>query len=297
VVKDGNGNMTAYNPVQVTTRQDTDAPVAGSSGMISASSVTATSAEINWTAATDNIDSILSYKVVTASTAEAVDTAEEINAMTGSSVVKDWSDNLTTAPISGLIPKSTCYVNVAVKDGSGNLAAYTPVVVTTPPEKLYLFKTINSDGNLGGRTGADQIVSDYEKKPAGVTVTVAFLSVSASDQLCDIPKNYGFPTDLPIYGPDGTVKIADNWVDLMDGRIDAPLDTAGVLKGGLDESYWWSGSNSDGTAHSETCRGWTDNKRATGGKVGVSFQSSNSWISSTTHPGDDSWNFVLGLGY
>jgi len=286
---------------------DTTNPKAGGSGTLTVSNLGATSADLGWTAGTDEGSSKLSYKVVTASTAEAIDTAEKIDVMTGSAVIKDWSTKLTTVSLSGLTPKTTYYVNVAVKDESDNLAVYKPVKVTTLPERIYLFVADRVDGNMGGRTGANSIVSNSPMIPPGVTETVAFLSVSSDDQLCEIPKNYSFPTNVPIYihcmekeEEDGeykfiVCKIADNWTDLMDGTINTPLVYAGLFPHGKDNP-WWSGSNSDGTVSSYTCKAWTDKSDDSLGMAGAPDKKDKTWLSDSSYAGTRNL-FILGLGY
>lgn len=167
------------------------------------------------------------------------------------------------------------------------------------PEKLYLFRVDPHNGNLGGRTGADKIVSDAivaggSHIPVGLTKSVAFISISATDQLKDIPSNYNFPTSVPIYGPDGIAKIADNWADLMDETIDITLTEAGVLPDYGKGVSWWSGSNSDGTVHTDTCQSWTNT--ASNGRVGDSYSKDTYWINDWTIGGDGT-PFLLGIGF
>jgi len=62
-------------------------------GKTSVDSTTATSAVLSWGAAEDTYtdSSFLQYKVVKASSASAIDTVEEANAITGSGIVSDWN--------------------------------------------------------------------------------------------------------------------------------------------------------------------------------------------------------------
>ncbi len=88
---------------------------------------------------------------------------------------------------------------------------------------LYLFATGTTQGNISGGLHA-------------------FINVDASDAILNFYSIYpSLPQDLPVYNPDKTKKIADNWQDLMDGSIDMSLADAGILSSG---SYW---TGADGT--------------------------------------------------
>jgi len=101
---------------------------------------------------------------------------------------------------------------------------------------------------------------------------VGLISISASDEIRDLPSTQGIPTDRPILGPT-TTKIVDSWADLLDESVDTSLSAASVTN-----SYWYSGSLSDGSLSScsypwaccgtcitGTCSGWT----ATSGNDGT----------------------------
>jgi len=110
---------------------------------------------------------------------------------------------------------------------------------------LYLFATGTTQGNIsgGGRSGVDAFCSN--QKPSSLSCTGglhAFINVDASDAILNFYSIYpSLPQDLPVYNPDKTKKIADNWQDLMDGSIDMSLADAGILSSG---SYW---TGADGT--------------------------------------------------
>jgi len=115
----------------------------------------------------------------------------------------------------------------------------------SPATHLRLYNAGLHDGNLGGRSGADTICANSLNKPAGASNVHAFLSIdNVDDEMRDMQNSYGYPTDFAIYSPDGMVKIADDWADLMDTTIDTTLYSAGVLP---NSSVWWSGSNQDGS--------------------------------------------------
>lgn len=146
------------------------------------------------------------------------------------------------------------------------------------PRKIILFGTERLyTGDLGGRSGADTKVQNDSARPEGLTKVHAFLSVDSDDCLQNFPERYGFSRDLPIFGPDGTTKVADNWADLLDGNIQAHLFSLGVLNPVKGEA-WWSGSNPDGSAAPHTCNGWRDGSGTQRGIAGSADFSGGEWI-------------------
>jgi hypothetical protein len=132
LVKDASDNMSLYSPVVVIT-PDTEAPAVGLP--ISYSNVTPTTITVSWGAASDNFTSPtqLQYKLVKASTAEAIDTVAEADAITGDGLVMDWSANVLTSPA---VVSGVTYFAVLVKDQAGNKSLYDPApsaVDSTPP--------------------------------------------------------------------------------------------------------------------------------------------------------------------
>jgi hypothetical protein len=108
-----------------------------------------------------------------------------------------------------------------------------------------------------GRAGADAICAASPNRPAGAEYTNfrAFISVTAADEIRDMPINYGVPTGLPIVGGDETTQLAPNWASLLDGNIDATLQAAG--SGGT--VFHWTGSTALGAIDTvnDHCMGWT----------------------------------------
>jgi hypothetical protein len=141
-------------------------------------------------------------------------------------------------------------------------------------DKIYLFDAGTTDGNLGGRSGADSICDASPNKPAACKhACYAFISSDSDHEIRDLQgPTYNIP-DAPFYGPDGAVKIADNWDDLLDGSIDVSLTDAGVLP----VSSWWSGSESDGSfAATQNCTNWTGT--ASQGIAGLGDRYNAGWI-------------------
>lgn len=145
--------------------------------------------------------------------------------------------------------------------------------------KVVIYQANNAIGiagaSIGGRAGADTLCQNATNKPAGYSNYRALISVSATDEILDMPANYGVPTSYPIRSSSNTL-IANNWADLLDGTISTGLGAAGVYVGGPSE--WWSGSapdgSLDGTYH---CASWTS--PSAGGRFGTYGYSNASWIS------------------
>ncbi|BFT31945.1 hypothetical protein D210916BOD24_31210 [Alteromonas sp. D210916BOD_24] len=128
-----------------------------------------------------------------------------------------------------------------------------------------------TDGNLGGRTGADNFCNTDANKPvvAGST-TRAFISVSAADEIQDMPTLYNIPTNETIYRVDGTTVVASNFAALL--NTGTTLLTNNV---GTDLAY--TGSTGTGAVNN-TCNGWTDNNAAVFGTNGASFSKDNTYL-------------------
>ncbi|MCC6217463.1 MAG: hypothetical protein IT376_21580 [Polyangiaceae bacterium] len=138
---------------------------------------------------------------------------------------------------------------------------------------VYLFDGGGTDTALGGRAGADALCA-ASTGSLPITQSRAFLSVSASDEIRDLPGNYSIPTDQRILGPNGSV-IASDWADLLSGTLDRSLADAGVLT----SNFWYSGSGPDGSLDAHTCTGWTTDGALFDGHYGVSGQTTSAWIS------------------
>ena len=138
--------------------------------------------------------------------------------------------------------------------------------------EMVLYYGDDSDGDMGGRSGADTICST--NKPMGVSQANvrAFLSVDASDEIRDMPTTYSVPIGCAIVSTDDT-KIADRWSDLLDGSIDNSLSTANVM----DTGNWMNGSNSNGS-FDISCSGWTSNAGVVEAGIGSGNATDTCWL-------------------
>ncbi|MBL8034896.1 MAG: hypothetical protein JNJ69_14415 [Leptospiraceae bacterium] len=119
---------------------------------------------------------------------------------------------------------------------------------------IYLFRTnttFNGDlATAGGTPGNARAGSDSLCSTARGGITFpdnscmnvrAFISISAADEIQDMPANYGVPVMKPIQSLTG-VLVDSDWANLLTQPI-APsgLAAAGVMP---VSTYWWSFSNS-----------------------------------------------------
>jgi hypothetical protein len=127
-----------------------------------------------------------------------------------------------------------------------------------PTSRRLIFVTsTRQDGALGGAEGADAICAE-RASAAGLSGTYkAWLSTdtaSASERLAH--------SDLPYRRTDG-VTVADNWTDLVDGFLAAPIDRD--ENGDAQRSDVWTGSLTSGqVSEAGTCAGFTTNSEGLG---------------------------------
>jgi len=112
-------------------------------------------------------------------------------------------------------------------------------------------------GNFGGRSGADNYCANNKPSnlPAGCTNIHAFISSSSTDEIRDMPDNYGYSSSSPIYWWHNSFlayeKLANNWNDMLDGSIEISQSDGT----GLGQSVW-TGSTRPNGALAENCDGW-----------------------------------------
>lgn len=166
-----------------------------------------------------------------------------------------------------------CYFD-AERDNPNDMKASS----FTEPTDIYMFSTDTHNGNLGGRSGADALCSakrssSYSTLP-GNNVR-AFISINASDEISDMPANYGVYINKPIKSHNGDI-IANNWTDLLDGSITLSLSDSNI-----SNSIWWSGSNEYGNVHSPNCEGFTTNSDVVNGTFGDATTINSMWMNSS----------------
>lgn len=167
-------------------------------------------------------------------------------------------------------------VDVTVTTPYGTSPTSSADEFTSIAPMMILFAAGPTNGNLGGRIGADSICSNAI--PTGVSCAHlhAFISVDASDEIQDMPSNYNVPTDVQIASKEGNI-VQNNWADLLGGSILMSLVNANILTN--SDTFWWSGSNDNGSLSSSHCGNWTASTSLVSGYSGYYNQTSTAWIS------------------
>lgn len=146
----------------------------------------------------------------------------------------------------------------------------------TPFPDITLFSTESSQEPNVGISGFDTACTTAQSAQSisGSTVKSIISTPTAAIKdiipLADQSKR--------IMAPDGTTQIKSAWSDLFSGgpvSIDIDLQTAGIA---LGFTWWWSGSNNDGTASTNTCSNWTDTSIGFGGQVGLTTSATGSFM-------------------
>jgi hypothetical protein len=260
-------------------------PVPGNGGIITISNITASTLIIHWARASDDItaQSDLEYRVYRSLSNNISSFATAV--AQGTELTSGWTVDSVNFYDNGLLNGTTYYYNVFVQDEENNISSYYTTSAHTTGGSVFLFPAGTSKGNLDGRSGADYLcqeafANNYPDLP--VATIKAFISISASDQISDIPTNYGLPTDLTILAPLSTTAsvtyplIANDWSDLLDGTINETLNNA------LGADHWWSGSDANGDFIDlqNNCNGFTDNTNSFHGMTGdKTVKDSTKWIS------------------
>jgi hypothetical protein len=150
-------------------------------------------------------------------------------------------------------------------NAAGSDCAADAVIVMFRTELFYT-------GDLGGRAGADGICNT-EKTANFPTLSCphvrAFLTVSDTDEIRDMPGNYGVPTNAPVQRRDGTI-IDSSFPALLDGNIMASIDPTQPIYGNF-----WSGAGNDGSTM-QVCDGWTNG--TSGGGSNGHFRETQNWL-------------------
>lgn len=114
------------------------------------------------------------------------------------------------------------------------------------------------------RARADNICRYSSQLPANCGAPHAFMSISAGDDIANMPANFGFSDALQIVSMTG-IEVAEDWLHIVGGLGVAGL-TNSLTTAGVTTHSWWSGSDVNGAFDSDSCSGWTS--RNTDGVIG-----------------------------
>ena len=220
----------------------------------------------------NNISGISGSKITSGTVAAARIDNLDGSKITSGTVAAARIDNLSASIItSGVFDNST------IPKPANHITIFTRKTSTT------------QNGNMGGRTGADNIcksiidtelINMFNNSCSNVR---AFISVSASDEIRDFPTIYSVPTNVKVRSQYGML-ISNDWSGLLATSSGGnPTGLHGTLTGlagfhggvGTEKREYWTGSNSDGSV-ANTCDGWTDDRDVSSGKVGeMGFDNQN----------------------
>jgi hypothetical protein len=160
-----------------------------------------------------------------------------------------------------------------VKNASGRCAA-AQACGTGAPCLVFLTST-TQPGNLGGLAGADAICQQRAQAATLPGTYKAWLSDSTQSPASRFVQSPG-----PYRRVDG-VTVADNWADLTDGTLDAPITVAetGAVFDNLGLRSW-THTLANGTAGgvlNQNCLDWTSNANGQNGDEGQVAAISDNW--------------------
>ncbi|MBF0443641.1 MAG: DUF1554 domain-containing protein, partial [Oligoflexales bacterium] len=273
-------------------------PVAGT---LSFSSVTTSSITITCSQATDgnagHTAATLEYKIVKAATSAAIDTIEEIEAITTAEAgrVQDWSANDRSESATSLSENTTYYFAAAVRDASGNKAVYAPQSQATL-KAYYVFVTNsgwpgNMGGDGGGVTKADSNCNDINdpNRPPGASLTYKALIVDGTNRVACTSANC--TTGGASENVNWVLKASTyykNWVS-SSSTVIGQTTSAGLFSFSISAKIntgfnpCWTGLNADFTIKndgSSRCTSWTDNSAGPEGGSGQTNAQTSSLIDS-----------------
>jgi hypothetical protein len=148
--------------------------------------------------------------------------------------------------------------------------------------EAYLFKgrrvfiASGNTGNLGGIAGADAKCATRASQLSLTGTFRAWLSDATTS-----PASRFLQDDVHYERHPDRVKIADNWADLTDGTLDAPI----VATGG---NLAWTGTASNGNPLGGNCANWTSNSSVLTGRGGVTSLTNATWSALNTDAGCNS---------
>ena len=179
----------------------------------------------------------------------------------------DFDDCTVDACEDPLTPDAVC-TNTTIPDG-GSCAGTGQCFDGVCTARYAFITSIGYASNLGGLAGADANCNERAAAKNLPGVYKAWLSDGI-----DSPSTTFVQHDGPYVRVDH-VQIADDWTDLTDGSLDAPL---GVNENGNPGTHAWSGTLPDGTpAGDDNCAGWTSTAEGLIGHSGRGDETDGQW--------------------
>jgi hypothetical protein len=216
-------------------------------------------------------------------------------------LVTSFSESSTVLTITPSSPlknavRYTVEVGTGAEDLAGNALessfstsffAYDPWVVLYGSDESTNGNLVARADALGlpatnARVAADALCGSelFATVPAVCTGgSMAFLSISADDQVKDLMATHMLHPESQVRSPSGEV-IESKWPDLFGGSLPKSLSELGVFP--LEVLLYWTGSEEDGTfAASEFdtgCDNFTNGTVTRSGEHGSSWEAGSAWI-------------------
>ena len=193
----------------------------------------------------NNISGISGSKITSGTVAAARIDNLDGSKITSGTIAAARIDNLSASKITGVLDNST---------------------LPKPADSIVLYTTLHgqiSNGNLGGRSGADQLCRESRDKSVMYLINNscsnvrALISISSSDQIKDFVSLYNVPTNKHVRNDLGRF-ITDNFSNLLSFHGDSfPLGHIGLTF--RTHSVFTGSNRADGTFinDSYSCSGYT----------------------------------------
>ena len=158
-------------------------------------------------------------------------------------------------------PQTAGAKQVQVSYPSGKQAMATYEFVDSSVHKLAFATSTTYNGSLGGIAGGDAKCAARAAAASLSGTYKAFLGDSTGS------PNTSFTRGAQYYLVDGTTLVAQSYGDLTDGTLQN-----GILKNEFGSTFGaaaaWTGTNANGTAHSNHCSNWSTASSSATGRVG-----------------------------
>lgn len=282
LVRDADNNMALYSPQPIATLPLPSSPQPA--GQPTFSNVSPTGITVSWKAATDDVtpSDKLSYKLVTSSNLNLIDSIAKVEAVTGPGLIMDWATNTLSKSLVDLEPGRSYSFAVIVKDTDGNMALYYPTSQVTKAVKL-VFTTSALLPNFGGISAADDKCAAATNKPANGGTFKAMI-VDGETRIACTSSNCGTDGIAEhkdwVFAPNTAYARTDNEIvgtTNDKGIFDFPLSSNIVDF----PNYVWTGLSTNWTTSADTCLKWTNSDVDKFGTYG-SYQSAAGAISAGT---------------
>jgi hypothetical protein len=149
------------------------------------------------------------------------------------------------------------------------------------PKRIFT-STLRYDGNLGGLASADALCDQLAQDASLGGTFQAWLGVGSSG-----PAERTERQGKPYQTTTGTV-VADDWADLTDGSLDAPVNVDQYGNPVASSHYAWTNvaAVGGGAEGAPDCSGWTSADPGDDGAYGVTGVTAPPWTDSVVVPCD-----------